>query len=187
MTTPYERTRALLETKSFLQELQDPKLTPRVPAIVREIARKLVRHYPSYYDIELAHKALPMIFGPAPPFSRLTGDPQTVGVIAAAKSGSLQIGKSGVLRATTVAAARALMTQDMAAGHRETPDVGTPRVKVTVHAPKVAAFLERRKQVVAAASRERKKCEVCVYEQHETADGRIVMSLTCARCGASRE
>lgn len=55
----------------------------------------------------------------------------------------LQMGKS-VLRVTTVAAARALMTQGMLAGHRETPDVGTPRVKVTVHAPKVAAFLERR-------------------------------------------
>ena len=62
------------------------------------------------------------------------------------------MGKS-VLQVTTVAAARALMTQDMVSGHRETPDVGTPRVKVTVHAPKVAAFLERRNML---QTRERK-------------------------------
>lgn len=85
MTIPYERTRALIETKSFLQELQDPKLTPRVPAAVREIARKLLLHYPSYADIELAHKALPMRYGPVPPFSRLVGGEQTVGVIEAAR------------------------------------------------------------------------------------------------------
>lgn len=73
MTTPYERTRALLETNLFLHALQDPKRTPRVPAAVREIARKLVRHYPSYYDIEQAHKALPEVYGPVPPFSRAHG------------------------------------------------------------------------------------------------------------------
>jgi hypothetical protein len=64
---------------------------------------------------------------------------------------NIKMGKSGALRVTTVAAARALMTRDMVAGRRETPDVGTPRAKVTVHAPKVAAFLERRKHAVVAA------------------------------------
>ncbi|MDD5336203.1 MAG: hypothetical protein PHS32_20905 [Rhodoferax sp.] len=73
MTTPYQRTRALLETNLFLHELQDPKLTPRVPAAVREIACKLVRHYPSYADVELAHKLLPHLYGPVPPFSRAHG------------------------------------------------------------------------------------------------------------------
>lgn len=85
MTIPYERTRALIETNLFLHELQDPKRTPRVPAAVREIARKLLRHYPSYSDIELVHKALPMFYGPVPPFSRLVGGEQTVGVIEAAR------------------------------------------------------------------------------------------------------
>lgn len=61
----------------------------------------------------------------------------------------LRMGELGALRATTVAAARALMTQDMAAGHMETPDVGTPRVKVSVHAPNVAAFIERRTEELA--------------------------------------
>jgi hypothetical protein len=73
MTTPYQRTRALIETNLSLHELQDPKLTPRVPADVREIARKLVRHYPSYYDIELVHEARPDWYGPVPPFSRAHG------------------------------------------------------------------------------------------------------------------
>lgn len=41
-------------------------------------------------------------------------------------------------------------------------------------------------EVDALLSRkEQEKCEVCVYEQHETADGRIVTSRTCVRCGAS--
>ncbi len=84
MTTPYERTRSLIETNLFLHELQDPTLMPRVPAAVREIARKLMRHYPNDSDVELVHKALPMFYGPVPPFSRLVGGEQTVGVIEAA-------------------------------------------------------------------------------------------------------
>lgn len=85
MTIPFERTRALIETKRFLQELQKPELTPRVPATVREIARELLRHYPAYADVELVHLALPHLYGPVPPFSRLVGGEQTVGVIDASK------------------------------------------------------------------------------------------------------
>lgn len=70
MTIPYERTRALIETKSFLLKLVDTTRLPRVPRSVREHAEYLLRHYPSYADIELAHKALPMWYGPVPPFSR---------------------------------------------------------------------------------------------------------------------
>lgn len=73
MTTPDERTYSLLETKQLLQELQDPKLTPWVPAAVREIARKLAWHCPRYADIELAHTALPMLYGPVPPTARSQG------------------------------------------------------------------------------------------------------------------
>jgi len=64
---------------------------------------------------------------------------------------NIKMGKSGALRVTTVAAARALMTQDMVAGRRETPDVGTSRVNVTVQAPKVAEFLKNRKRSAVAA------------------------------------
>ena len=83
MTIPYERTRAILETRTFLQQLLDPAASPRVPRRVREAARSLLRHYPDYASIELAHKALPHLFGPVPPFSRLRGNPETDALIDA--------------------------------------------------------------------------------------------------------
>ena len=71
MTIPYERTRALIETKSFLLKLVDTKRLPRVPKTVRQHAEYLLKHYPSYENIELAHKALPDYYGPVPPFQRM--------------------------------------------------------------------------------------------------------------------
>ena len=71
MTIPFERTRALIETKSFLLKLVDTKRLPRVPKSVRQHAEYLLRHYPSYENIELAHKALPDYYGPVPPFQRM--------------------------------------------------------------------------------------------------------------------
>ena len=68
MTIPYERTCALIETKLFLLKLVDTKRLPRVPKSVRQHAEFLLRHYPSYDHIELAHKALPDYYGPVPPF-----------------------------------------------------------------------------------------------------------------------
>lgn len=63
MTTPYERTRAVQHTQDFLRALLDSELTPGVPAIVREQARQLLRHYPSGSDLHLAHLALPNCWG----------------------------------------------------------------------------------------------------------------------------
>nr|WP_326527989.1 BPSL0761 family protein [Rhodoferax sp.] len=51
MTTPDERTRALVQTKQFLQGLQ---IQDTVPPDVREVARALLRHYPT-----LAHALSP--------------------------------------------------------------------------------------------------------------------------------
>ena len=83
MTIPYERTRAILETRTFLQHLLDPVASPRVPRRVREAARALLLHYPDYSSIELAHKALPHLFGPVPPFSRMRANPQADALIEA--------------------------------------------------------------------------------------------------------
>ncbi len=66
MTTPYERTRALLESRAFLRELMSPADLPHVPAEVRERARRLLRHYPDAMDLQLAHLALPMLFAEVP-------------------------------------------------------------------------------------------------------------------------
>lgn len=52
MTLPDERFRALKQGKKLLEELCDPGKTPRVPGIVRQRARGVLRHYPSEYEFE---------------------------------------------------------------------------------------------------------------------------------------
>jgi hypothetical protein len=52
MTLPDERYRALKQGKKLLEELCDPGKTPRVPAIVRDRARGVLRHYPNDYELE---------------------------------------------------------------------------------------------------------------------------------------
>ena len=48
MTMPHERTRALMQTREFLQALLDSERT----------------HYPNALNLDLAHHALPDWFGP---------------------------------------------------------------------------------------------------------------------------
>lgn len=64
MTAPHLRTRALLKTMRFLDELTRPSDTPRVPSQIRETARRLLLHYPNFEAIEAAHESLPEVFGP---------------------------------------------------------------------------------------------------------------------------
>jgi hypothetical protein len=52
MTLPDERYRSLKQGKKLLEELCDPGKTPRVPGIVRDRARGILRHYPSDYEFE---------------------------------------------------------------------------------------------------------------------------------------
>lgn len=51
MTLPIERTNAVLRTEKFLIDLRDPKKYPRVPKAVREEASRLLKHYPSQYNM----------------------------------------------------------------------------------------------------------------------------------------
>lgn len=51
MTLPVERTNAVLNVERFLIDLRDPKKYPRVPKAVREEASRLLRHYPSKYNM----------------------------------------------------------------------------------------------------------------------------------------
>jgi hypothetical protein len=51
MTIPTERTRAVLHTERFLLDLCNPKKTPRVPKQIREQARRLLKHYPTQFDM----------------------------------------------------------------------------------------------------------------------------------------
>jgi hypothetical protein len=56
MTIPLERTNAVVNTEQFLVELLDPKKTPRVPRYIREQAHRLLRHYPTKFDMQLIAK-----------------------------------------------------------------------------------------------------------------------------------
>lgn len=51
MTLPYERTNAVVMTERFLVDLTRTKKYPRVPKQVREQAHRLLRHYPTQYDM----------------------------------------------------------------------------------------------------------------------------------------
>lgn len=64
MTLPFERSRALVNTREFLRSLLDPRKTPRVPMAVRQQAASCLRHYPWDLDIEAAAEELPDVFGP---------------------------------------------------------------------------------------------------------------------------
>lgn len=52
MTMPDERFKALKQGKKLLEELCDPGRTPRVPSMVRDRARGVLRHFPSDYELE---------------------------------------------------------------------------------------------------------------------------------------
>jgi hypothetical protein len=52
MTSAEDRFRALKQSRKLLEELCDPGKTPRVPSIIRDRARGILRHYPSDYDLE---------------------------------------------------------------------------------------------------------------------------------------
>jgi hypothetical protein len=81
MTVPFERTRALIYTYELLKRMKVPKETPRVPRWLRGHAKALLRHYPTYADVELAHKSLLYLFGPVSPFARLSETADGQGLI----------------------------------------------------------------------------------------------------------
>ena len=62
MTLPDERYRSILQARRLLEELCDPKLTPRVAAGIRDRARGALRHYPSDYDMRRVSQTSPEVF-----------------------------------------------------------------------------------------------------------------------------
>ena len=60
MTLPDERYRSVQQTADFLRELSYS--IPRVPKAVREEARRLLRHYPTTYDLDRAAARSPDVF-----------------------------------------------------------------------------------------------------------------------------
>ncbi|WP_369538106.1 BPSL0761 family protein [Leptothrix discophora] len=66
MTTPDERTRAVMQTRDFLQELAGQSADPCIPEFVRREAHRLLRHYPGGSNMSLVHNVLPSWFGAVP-------------------------------------------------------------------------------------------------------------------------
>ena len=62
MTLPDERYRSILQARRLLEELCDPRLTPRISAGIRDRARGALRHYPSTYDMQRTARMAPDVF-----------------------------------------------------------------------------------------------------------------------------
>jgi hypothetical protein len=48
--------------RQFLLDLCSPEKTPKVPAIIRNQARGILRHYPSDYEMDRASEKAPDVF-----------------------------------------------------------------------------------------------------------------------------
>jgi hypothetical protein len=66
MTMPTERTRAVMQTKAFLLELQNTTKSPGFPENVRQEAHRLLRHYPDAGHLDSVHHGAPDLWGPVP-------------------------------------------------------------------------------------------------------------------------
>lgn len=62
MTLPDERYRAVMWAKKLLEDLSNPKITPRIPQVIRQRAYSALRHYPSEWDMQWAAEAAPTVF-----------------------------------------------------------------------------------------------------------------------------
>jgi len=62
MTLPDERYRAVVQTRRFLLDLCNTQHTPRVPKLIRDTARSMLRHYPSDWDMNRAAEGAPEVF-----------------------------------------------------------------------------------------------------------------------------
>lgn len=62
MTLPDERYRAIKMTRTFLHELLNSKITPRVPKHIRQQASYCLRHFPSTWDMDRVAESTPDVF-----------------------------------------------------------------------------------------------------------------------------
>ena len=62
MTLPDERYRAVIQTRRFLLDLTNHAHTPRIPKLIRDTARDMLRHYPSDHDMKRSANAAPDVF-----------------------------------------------------------------------------------------------------------------------------
>ena len=63
MTTPYERTKAVIDTREFLRTLATAEEIS-VAGLVQTLAVRLLRHYPLDVDIDASASAAPGLWAP---------------------------------------------------------------------------------------------------------------------------
>jgi hypothetical protein len=56
MTLPFERSRAVIQTQQFLNEVAHGTKYKRVPRDVKLMALHLLRHYPMLSDLKMTHQ-----------------------------------------------------------------------------------------------------------------------------------
>ena len=61
MTLPDERYRAVIQAKQFLERLSFSSEIKRVPLAVRQEARRILRHYPSDFDLDEIERYAPHV------------------------------------------------------------------------------------------------------------------------------
>ena len=71
MTLPDERYRALKRGKKLIEDLCDPGKTPRVPSIVRNRAKEVLRHYPADYEIDRIAESCPELLEKASVYDKI--------------------------------------------------------------------------------------------------------------------
>ncbi|WP_353655656.1 BPSL0761 family protein [Variovorax gracilis] len=64
MTIPSERTRAVVETRRFLEKIAAGRMVRESPERLQDYARALLRHYPNGSDLLLTSSVLPAWWSP---------------------------------------------------------------------------------------------------------------------------
>lgn len=62
MTLPDERYRAVQNARNFLMDLLNPKKTPKVPRNIRLMARSVLKHFPSEFEMALVANEMQGVF-----------------------------------------------------------------------------------------------------------------------------
>ena len=62
MTTPFERTRAVVETRIFLEQLSSGRLPSTSLKDLQGVADALLRHYPDETNLRLSAQVLPFLW-----------------------------------------------------------------------------------------------------------------------------
>lgn len=120
MTTPRERTQAVLQTRKFLRNLAN---NDELPVAVRLEAGRLLRHYPGSVHVSCAATAWPSHFGPEHPEQAHPAQPSYLELLAHVRGDSL--GVAGATAAMSDDEVRALVDESQRL-LPDTPRRGTP-------------------------------------------------------------